>query len=417
MAFHQRRTHERPEAFRPSCTHTTMTRVYEKDSVCCSCRRSGQFGWLYRCTQDIEQIIDIGPPELDPSNPGSINAIGTQKGHRLSSGDMTVEEVAKYTPEHVRIISRQRKEVRNMIARENLKRSSNALFNTTRPPPGFESYTNDSIYAGQWSCGETKICQYRVCPCCRPAVADRAFLDMGAIADGQLPLTAVIGFGFKEIGGKPVVSSEIIKRIGQRGPPQGTFTPPENPPDDAYLNEYLLLMLDNKVASFCEERPQRSQPRTRDDLYTLKPSRHFQAVKSDSERMKTLSNARQRQPSKPTSASSQNYLELLPSMEDMPTPSRQSDLNESPARPAIELNRREFRRASRLGQRGDPRDASESSSLFHTNDSWDTDDLLTGFDDDAHEFTPAPLRVDRGVSVTEESVETGVPDVDVTTQV
>ncbi|EEU39109.1 uncharacterized protein NECHADRAFT_81775 [Fusarium vanettenii 77-13-4] len=356
MAFHQRHTHERSEAFRPSCTHTTMTRVYEKDSVCCSCRQSGQFGWLYRCTQDIEQIIDIGPPELDPSNPDSINAIGTRKGDKLSSGDMTVEEMAKYTPEHVGIISRQRKEVRNMIARENLKRSSNALFNTTRPPPGFESYTNDSIYAGQWSCGETQICQYR---------------------------------------------------------------PPESPPDDdAYLNEYLLLMLDNKVASFREERPQRPQRRTKDDLYTLKPSRHFQAVKSDSGRMKTLSNVHQRQPSKSTLASSQNYLELLPSMEDMPTPSRRSDLTESPARPAIELNRREFRRASRLGQmRGEPRDASESSSLFHTNDSWDTDDLLTGFDDDAREFTPAPLRVDRGVSVTEESVETGVPDVDVITQV
>lgn len=67
--------------------------------------------------------------------------------------------------------------------------------------------------------------------------------------------------------------------------------------------------------------------------------------------------------------------------------------------------------------RGELRDGSESSSLFHTSDSWDTDDLLTGFDDDAHEFTPAPLRVDRGVSVTEESVETGVPDVDVITQV
>lgn len=98
-------------------------------------------------------------------------------------------------------------------------------------------------------------------------------------------------------------------------------------------------MLDNKVASFREERPQRPQRRTKDDLYTLKPSRHFQAVKSDSERMKTLSNVHQRQPSKSTLASSQNYLELLPSMEDMPTPSRRSDLTESPARPAIELNR------------------------------------------------------------------------------
>ncbi|KAJ4174946.1 hypothetical protein NW754_005365 [Fusarium falciforme] len=412
MAFQQRPTYERPEAFRPSCTHTTMTRVYEKDSVCCSCRQRGQFGWLYRCTQDIEQIIEIGPPELDPSNPDSINAMGTRKGDRLSSGDMTVEEMAKYTPEHVEIISRQREEVKNMIAREKFKRSSNALFNTTRPPPGFESYTNDSIYAGQWSCGEPQICQYRVCPWCRPAVADRAFLVMGAIADGQLPLTAVIGFGFEDIGGKPVVSSEVVKRIGQRGPPQRRFTPPESLADgDAFLNEYLLLMLDNKVAS-CREKSQRPQRRTKDDLYTLEPSRNFQAVKSDSDRMKALSNVHRRQPSKSALASGQTYLELLPSMEEMPTPSRESDLNESPARPAIELNRREFRRARRLGQmRGEPRDASESSSLFHTNDSWDTNDLLIGFDDDAREFTPAPLRVDRGVGVTEESVETGVPDV------
>ncbi|UPL03977.1 hypothetical protein LCI18_014911 [Fusarium solani-melongenae] len=333
--------------------------------------------------------------------------MGTRKGDRLSPGDMTVE-MAKYTPEHAEIISRQREEVKNMITREEFKRSSNALFNTTRPPPGFESYTNDSIYAGQWSCGESQICQYRVCPWCRPAVADRAFLVMDAIADGQIPLTAAIGFGFEEIGGKPIVSSEVVKHIGQRGPPQRCFTPLESlSDDDAFLNEYLLLMLDNKVAS-CRERSQRPQRRTKDDLYTLEPSRNYQPVKSDSDRMKALSNVHRRRPSKSTLASGQTYLELLPSMEEMPTPSRQSDLNESPARPAIELNRREFRRARRLG--GEPRDASESSSLFHTNDSWDTDDLLIGLDD-AREFTPAPLRVDRGVGVTEESVETGVPDV------
>lgn len=47
---------------------------------------------------------------------------------------------------------------------------------------------------------------------------------MDAIADGQLPLTAAIGFGFEAIGGKPVVSSEVVKRIGRRGPPQRRFT-------------------------------------------------------------------------------------------------------------------------------------------------------------------------------------------------
>lgn len=67
--------------------------------------------------------------------------------------------------------------------------------------------------------------------------------------------------------------------------------------------------------------------------------------------------------------------------------------------------------------RGEPRDASESPPLFRSDDSWGTEDLLTDLDDDAHDFTPAPLRVSRGVGVTEESIETGVSDVDVITQV
>lgn len=97
-------------------------------------------------------------------------------------------------------------------------------------------------------------------------------------------------------------------------------------------------MLDNKVAS-CRKRSQRPQPRTKDGLHTLQSSGNFLAVKSDSERMKTLSNVNRRQPSKSTLASGETYLELLPSMEEMPTPSRGSGQNESPARPAIELNR------------------------------------------------------------------------------
>ncbi|RSL47148.1 hypothetical protein CEP54_013529 [Fusarium duplospermum] len=368
---------------------------------------------------DIEKIIDIGPPEIDPSDPDSINALGVREGDRLGFGDMPDEEIVKCTPEILKIISRRREEVKNMMVRENSNRSSNALFNTNRPSPGFESSTNDSIYARQWSCGEPEICQYRVCPWCRPAVADRAFLDMGAIADGEIPVTAAIGLGFEEIGGKPIVSSEVVKRIGQRGPPPKIFTPPESLADEAFLNEYLLLMLDEKVASYRESLPPQPPRRltTKDDLYTVKPSRNYQAVKSDSDRMKALSNVHRRS-SKSTMAARQAYLELLPSMEDMPTPTRRREPSESPARPAIELDRHKFRRAQRLGQmRGEPRDASESPPLFHTDDSWDTEDLLSDFDNDACDFTPAPLRVSRGVGVTEESIETGVPDADVITQV
>lgn len=50
--------------FRPQCTHLTMTRLYGFEFVCDSCRHHGNFGWVYRCTQDredvIEEAIDVG---------------------------------------------------------------------------------------------------------------------------------------------------------------------------------------------------------------------------------------------------------------------------------------------------------------------------------------------------------------------
>lgn len=99
-------------------------------------------------------------------------------------------------------------------------------------------------------------------------------------------------------------------------------------------------MLDERVASYRESLPPQPPRRltTKDDLYTVKPSRNYQAVKSDSDRMKALSNVHRRS-SKSTMAATQAYLELLPSMEDMPTPTRRREPSESPARPAIELDR------------------------------------------------------------------------------
>lgn len=44
--------------FRPQCTHITMSRVYGPELICDHCRRPGQFGWVYRCSQDREDVID-----------------------------------------------------------------------------------------------------------------------------------------------------------------------------------------------------------------------------------------------------------------------------------------------------------------------------------------------------------------------
>ncbi len=43
---------------RGQCTHMTMTRYYTQEYRCSICLRLGSMGWLYRCTQDRELLIE-----------------------------------------------------------------------------------------------------------------------------------------------------------------------------------------------------------------------------------------------------------------------------------------------------------------------------------------------------------------------
>lgn len=47
----------RKKVFQPQCTHTTMTRLYDHESVCALCSCPGPWGWLYACTQDREDLV------------------------------------------------------------------------------------------------------------------------------------------------------------------------------------------------------------------------------------------------------------------------------------------------------------------------------------------------------------------------
>jgi hypothetical protein len=40
------------------CTHLTMTRMYTNEFRCVLCLRTGSMGWIYRCTQDRELLIE-----------------------------------------------------------------------------------------------------------------------------------------------------------------------------------------------------------------------------------------------------------------------------------------------------------------------------------------------------------------------
>lgn len=40
------------------CTHITMVRMYSIDMRCSLCLHPGSFGWVYRCSQDRELMIE-----------------------------------------------------------------------------------------------------------------------------------------------------------------------------------------------------------------------------------------------------------------------------------------------------------------------------------------------------------------------
>ena len=40
------------------CTHHIMTRLYTTEFHCSLCSEAGQFGWVYRCAQDRELLMD-----------------------------------------------------------------------------------------------------------------------------------------------------------------------------------------------------------------------------------------------------------------------------------------------------------------------------------------------------------------------
>jgi hypothetical protein len=41
-----------------ACTHLTMTRLYTTEFRCSLCLRIGSIGWVYRCTQDRELLLE-----------------------------------------------------------------------------------------------------------------------------------------------------------------------------------------------------------------------------------------------------------------------------------------------------------------------------------------------------------------------
>jgi len=67
----------------------------------------------------------------------------------------------------------------------------------------------------------TQECQFKCCHRCCPSFRERSYLSLDAVANGELPATAITGFGFHYQKERPVVLVEHVRNLGLR--PNPTF--------------------------------------------------------------------------------------------------------------------------------------------------------------------------------------------------
>ncbi|OAA57218.1 hypothetical protein ISF_07139 [Cordyceps fumosorosea ARSEF 2679] len=226
----------RPACLEAQCTHITMTRVYGATQLCNACHRPGSFGWVYQCTQDKEGIIDdaLAQGDLNCSDKVGLSLVAEINARRTSIPDchdkfsfldqISHEQMARYRPDQIATLLRQREKVQAMIQRDRMTQNGTSLFahdglfDLTEPLPNPYEY--------------------------------RKLLD--AIAKDHVPPSAATGFGFQAISGRPVTDARLVKAIGQRSVPNST---PDSSPRLSWLNSSLSLMdlLERQIA--CGGRP------------------------------------------------------------------------------------------------------------------------------------------------------------------
>ncbi|KAG9243700.1 hypothetical protein BJ878DRAFT_442845 [Calycina marina] len=220
-----------------------MTRLYTDEFVCRICGHKGPGGWLYRCTQDRELMLERDleedmhaschqPPDLGfLSGFDHACSIERPRGPAARSSrlsfikEMLEKHMPGYPAKLIALISKQRCHVSSLLsARPDLRASlttscpndSTSIEPTNPPTPSTSSsnLTSTGPAPKLWFPLPSGECQYKVCGICRPSCKDRAYLSLAGIANDDIPASAMTGFGFNLLGHRPVHEASIVNNLG-----------------------------------------------------------------------------------------------------------------------------------------------------------------------------------------------------------
>ncbi|ESZ94571.1 hypothetical protein SBOR_5061 [Sclerotinia borealis F-4128] len=428
------------------CTHLTTTRLFTTEFRCSICFREGSFGWIWRCTQDrelmleddmdhghahdlltfpksqekLDDLCDIFPRPTSPRPRGP-----EARKSRLSFLDeISNEDLKTYTPAKIQIILKQRSHLLDILADYEEPELTTSISSSNIPRFLFNPFSRPSPIASQtapnlrvtnprpWLPSRGTECQFKCCHTCRPTLVDRSYLSLNAIVNDDVPCTATTGFGFNLQKFRPVGKVELVKNLGLRPNP---VSPPPNRPRSRNLR-YRRQATDLGLGILSHRSIATSTPNNLKSnslpspTYSCNPSR---PLPTPYPRSDFFSDTPSSTPGSFPSSSTDSTPTSSESTSSYPFPYIKKSA--PPYHPSISNNPFRFLSSNILQNHAvliplPPQTPSEISLLAAPT----TPTLMEKSESDGRFFGAGPLEVEDGVAVMEEGVGLHVPDVLIT---
>lgn len=217
---------------RPLCTHTTMNRLYG-EHTCHQCGKVPTLGWVYSCQQDhLSQIRSNGTStEILPLVPDHGNYFEAQaeigKSLGMSASIIRQMRAGEYCYEQMETLLAQRRRVKEVIRQAEgtipaaglgiapaVQQVAPSLLPMTPAGTPYNSASNSPKKSPKKS-----KCNFQVCHACRPCIQDRLPMSVESVLYNEIPPVTEA-----EMAKLPVLNSNIMRNIGLlESPPESTM--------------------------------------------------------------------------------------------------------------------------------------------------------------------------------------------------
>ncbi|KAL2136352.1 hypothetical protein VTI74DRAFT_4184 [Chaetomium olivicolor] len=215
--------HHQPDprsyVWEPRCSHSSMARIYQDSYTCEMCGQFSPSGWLYRCTMDREPLILSANAR---GVPVAFDELGERFSEEMTLGlfgpdarsqpysllhEMSREELSSYTGPQLAWRLSQRDHVHNTIAHER------TLTNHPISYYARQKYPYDGM---PWMPDERYECQFKVCQRCYYIGKDKSFVSLDGVLNGDVLPTVATGFSFSFMGIRPIADANVVQNLGCR---------------------------------------------------------------------------------------------------------------------------------------------------------------------------------------------------------